>query len=698
MDINRDKQEEEGESRELRENNAKNDNTNVKRVNDVENDGIVYSDDNAYHYNNAEIGKTIISDKYPNTIDSFWFALAPGTIAKPFDFVTVEQSFRSSSSMLAAGATPTITRTGRPHSYSTKTIGMIQDLQAVMPTDNHHHYLFQSSNKIESVPRSDENNNNNLDNNTSTSCDLDHNIVYQNGITVARVAVMANYDFYTDGKLSNIPAGMPVGLGKSVRFSNAEEVMFALGIPEMAYPIPAGIIEMSNGLRVPVFLDISYIAGPDTVHVNASGISGNAKTSYLLFLLQSLYQKLREYAEEYAIIIFNTKCGSLLHIDKDGGQSFKKNNDKESFDILNLDIAPFDNVTYFLPRGRDGRPNSTYVPMNSKTYSYELEDVYDRLDLLFSEIYDPHYYNLSSIVNYIYEFWPIGKTTKTTTNTTPTISNSLPIREYMREKKQEIASDGQILKTWTDLFNFKDYPEEIITNKSSLLQFQGYIQRFRRSSLFIDKKVTSTYLGKEIKQIRTGDVFVVDIAMLSSLEEQAFVIGDAMKSIDEIYSATEMSNEALTIGSGENEDNKNNNNFNIANNNGNVKTSKKPKYFLIFIDEINRFLPNTMTFGRRNTVAEQIMKTIIAGRSRHTILFSAQQFKSAVDYSLHENTGLHITAKVGLSELSSMPYNIIDQSTKMNIVRLNKGELVMVHSAFRHPIKITFPKASIERK
>ena len=697
MGINNDKHEEKGEPQQLQENDTKNDNKVIKPANDIENDGIVDYDDNVCHYNNAEIGNTIISDRHPNTIDSFWFVLAPGTIAKPFDFVAVEQSFRTSSSSSLAAETKPKTTTRRPHSYrSTKTIGMIQDLQAVIPTDsNHHHYLFESSNKIESFPT----NNHNKNSNTCVTCDLDHSIVHQSGITVARVAVMANYDFSTDGKLSNIPTGMPVGLGKLVRFSNAEEVMFALGIPEMAYPIPAGIIEMSNGLRVPIFLDISYIAGPDTVHVNASGISGNAKTSYLLFLLQSLYQKLREYAEEYAIIIFNTKRGSLLHIDKDEGESFfKKNNDKESFDILNLDIAPFDNVTYFLPRGRDGRPNSTYVPKNSKTYSYELEDVYDRLDLLFSEIYDPHYYNLSSIVNYIYEFWPIGKTTITAT--TPTVDNGLPVREYMiKEKKQEIAPEVQIVKTWTDLFNFKDYPEEIITNKSSLLQFQGYIQRFRRSSLFIDRKVTSTYLGKEIKQIRTGDVYVVDIAMLSSLEEQAFVIGDAMKSIDEIYSATEMSNETLTTGIRESEDNKNNKyNFNNANNNSNIKTSKKPKYFLIFIDEINRFLPNTMTFGRRNTVAEQIMKTIIAGRSRHTILFSAQQFKSAVDYSLHENTGLHITAKLGLSELSSMPYNIIDQSTKMNIVRLNKGELVMVHSAFRHPIKITFPKASLERK
>ena len=89
--------------------------------------------------------------------------------------------------------------------------------------------------------------------------------------------------------------------------------------------------------------------------------------------------------------------------------------------------------------------------------------MYDRLELLFSEIYDPHY-NLSSIINYIYEFWPIKKSSSA--------------------KKE---NQGRV-KTWTELFNFKDYPEEIITHKSSLLHFQGHIQRFRRSSLFIDKK------------------------------------------------------------------------------------------------------------------------------------------------------------------------------------------------------------------
>src|SRR5919202_4011206 len=111
MGINNDNQEEKAEPQQLQENETKNYNKIIKPANDVENDSIVDydDDDNACHYNNAEIGNTIISDRHPNTIDSFWFVLAPGTIAKPFDFVTVEQSFQSSSSSLAAETKPTTT-------------------------------------------------------------------------------------------------------------------------------------------------------------------------------------------------------------------------------------------------------------------------------------------------------------------------------------------------------------------------------------------------------------------------------------------------------------------------------------------------------------------------------------------------------------------------------------------------------------
>ena len=499
-----------------------------------------------------DIGKTLASDRFPNTMDSFWFSINPDVIISPFDFVTVR------------------------HIFNTRTMGMVKELRATEEIG-----------------------------------------------TAARVAVMANTGIESDS-VKTIAIGMPVGAAKPVRFATQKEVIFALGIPEMQNPIPAGIIEMTNGLQVPVSLDISYLLGPDTAHVNAAGISGNLKTSYLFFLLQSAYQRLvKNMQEDVAIIIFNTKEEDLLHIDKRKKANKKT---KKLFDLLDLDIKPFENVTYFLPRGRDGMANSAAVPINSKTYSFGLEDVYDKLDLLFGINDDS--YDVSSILNYIYEAWPLLTGTKR-------------------------------VSTWSDLLEFRAYPQEVVAHKSTLLRFLGHIQRFRKSPMFIDKKVTSRYLGKEIKKIRRNDVFVIDISMIPTLQEQGFVVGDVMKSIDELYSSRQ--------------------------------SGKRPKYILIFVDEINRFIPQ---FARNlSAVAEQVMRTVVAGRSRGTILFSAQQFKSTVDPALHENTGMHIIAKLGMSELSTPPYLMIDESTKANIVRLNKGELVMVHPAFRQPIKIVFPKA-----
>jgi uncharacterized protein len=200
-------------------------------------------------------------------------------MVNPFDFVTIE------------------------HINHIKTIRMVQDLHTSVVSENNHHYFFNDTKRVDLTTAAAINRHSN--NNNS-----------QDDLIIARVVVMANSEVELDKGRINAPIAMPVGSGKSVKFANAEEVMFALGIPQMAYPIPAGIIEMSNALQVPVSLDLSYLVGPDIAHVNASGISGNAKTSYLLFLLQSIYQKLKEYGEEFALIIFNTKGADLLKIDK----------------------------------------------------------------------------------------------------------------------------------------------------------------------------------------------------------------------------------------------------------------------------------------------------------------------------------------------------------------------------------------------
>jgi len=573
-----------------------------------------------------DIGKTIASERFLNTMDGFWFALKPNVIINSFDFVTVDNLFNS------------------------KSIGIIKELQAVTAEHDYYTNYLSDNHTISSTKKQLKQKGKEKEDDEEENEQLSHRQL--NNLILVKVAIMANTGIKVQGYKKNISINFPVGVGKTVRFATEDEIIFALGIPQMENPIPAGIIETTNGLEVPITLDVTYLAGADTAHVNASGISGNRKSSYILFLLQSSYQTLKRMNQNVALIIFNTKEQDLLYIDQK--EKYTKKRTERLFDVLDLDIEPFENVTYFLPRGKDGKPNSIHIPKNYRTYSYELKDVYDRLELLFSEPYDLHH-DFLSIMNYIYESWPL---------------------------KSNIGKKD--ISTWTDLSEFKEYPETIVSNKSSLLYFLGRLQRFRKSPMFIDKKKTSTYLGNEIKKIKAGEVFVIDVATISSYEEQAFVVGDVMKSIDEMYSSRYYNLE----------DDNRSNNTNIDSNKNNVQNDqKKLHYILVFVDEINRFIPKSQN-GKMNSVSEQIMRTVTAGRTRGTILFSAQQFKSATDYRLHENTDLHITAKLGLSELSTEPYSMLDESTKMNIVRLNKGELVMVHSAFRHPIKIGFPKAT----
>ncbi len=550
---------------------------------------------------NKKIGVTIVSETLTSDTDNFWFAIDKDSLIAPFDFVSVKGT------------------------RGKKVIGIVDDLRVVPSKKGNY-----------------DGNQKRIANHYPTdNIEEDHILEYEKGIMVAKVTILANTNTTPDGSphSSNLPV-MPIMPGRKVRFADTEEVLFALGIPEMQNPIPSGVIKMTNGLMVPVSLDVSYIAGPDTAHVNAAGISGNRKTSYLLFLLHSAYQRLLKYG--VSLIIFNTKESELLQIDVDREKELSKE-DLKFYNLMGLEMRPFSNVTYFLPRGSDGKANASTVPKNSKTYSYELQDIYDRLELLFSHTADPMYDGLISIVNYIGESWPI-------------------------------KGNGKIITSWADLASFIDYPDEVVPHKSTLVHFLGYLKKFNKSNLFVEKRKRSIILEEEIKRIKAGDTYVIDLANLPTLEEQSLVVGDVMRTVDEMYSAR---NTAASL---------------------NRSDEAKAKYLLIFIDEINRFLPSSVTGTKRmSATAEQITRTVIAGKSRDTVLFSAQQFKSSVDDTLHDNTGTHMFAKLGITELSKPSYQMINDSMKGNIVRLNKGDIIMTHPAFRHPIKISFPHVSFKR-
>src|SRR5439155_11031912 len=202
------------------------------------------------------------------------------------------------------------------------------------------------------------------------------------GTTVASAHVLNNTaDIY-----------MPVPSERMVYFAQPEDIQQALGTDILLREreqdaIPAGLIKMSNGAAAVAYLDRQYVLGPESAHMNISGISGLAtKTSYAMFLLQSILQTTPD-KENIAVIILNVKQADLLHIDEPGLELAPKQ--REIWGAMGLVSKPFDNVLYFLPRNEKGQPNSySPLPKASMLYAYDLEGTADKLDLLFSNIAD----------------------------------------------------------------------------------------------------------------------------------------------------------------------------------------------------------------------------------------------------------------------------------------------------------------------
>jgi hypothetical protein len=96
---------------------------------------------------------------------------------------------------------------------------------------------------------------------------------------------------------------------------------------------------------------------------------------------------------------------------------------------------------------------------------------------------------------------------------------------------------------------------------------------------------------------------------------------------------------------------------------------------------------------------ENIYKTNTIGIVKHLqssfIRSSYNDFEKGQNHKEQQNK--YVVAKLGDPELSKDPYSMIDKNTKKNISRLNKGELVMIHPSFRHPIKVSFPPQILKK-
>ena len=433
----------------------------------------------------------------------------------------------------------------------------------------------------------------------------------------------------------------PVLNGKQVQICSQADIQTALGLTEkdVKNPIVCGYLEMYKGKeaqKVKVALNGNFLIGPEGAHLNVSGISGlAAKTSYSMFLLNAIQQKS---GNDVAMVFFNVKGRDLLAIDEPN--ELLSDTDKQIYKDLGLSTEPFKNVKYYYPYNNE---NDVKMSTNAQpddvarqraaqkafSYKFPCENYIDKLDLLLANE-DDATGTMESCVNYI-------------------------VNEQ---------GDFKGIKTWENLINtVKTYASgggqknEILP--SSWKKFLRIVNKtIDRQGIFHDVMSPDVKdLTEEInKHLQGGEIMVVDITMLDD-NNQSFVFGGVSRAIWEMKFNTDRPN--------------------------------IPKKVIIFVDELNKYASNDTP--KNSPILHQLLDITERGRSLGIILFSVEQFRSAIHDRVKGNCATSAYGRTNAIEVSKADYRYIPKVYQNMMTRLPAGEYIISNPALRSLVNVKFP-------
>ena len=446
----------------------------------------------------------------------------------------------------------------------------------------------------------------------------------------------------------------PVLDGSKVSLADSNEILQALGLDKIKNPMPCGYIEMYRGEDkkiLPVNFNAQFLIGPEGAHLNISGISGlAAKTSYSMFLLKAIQEKYGNQKEidddnSVAFVVFNVKGRDLLAIDEPNTKL--SNEDKEIYEkMLNLNTKPFDNVKYFYPYA-EHTPSKTFSygekedieaqVDNNKAfrYKYIFEEDKENIELLFANVEDSSG-TMESIVNFIVN----GQDKFNEVDSWNTLINT--VAEYKKSGRKDGDKDISVM-SWRKF-------SRIISKSLSHSIFQKAV---------IPEK-NETRLQEAVSNIKKNEVHVIDIAKLDE-DTQAFVFGDVVRAIYD-----------LKLGQKEDRNEKD-----------------IPSRIIIFIDELNKYASKDIP--KNSPILRQILDISERGRSLGIVLFSVEQFKSAIHDRVKGNCATHAYGRTNAIEISKSDYHFVPQVYKNMMTRLSPGEYILEHPVFRSLLNIKFP-------
>ncbi|XCN73921.1 MAG: hypothetical protein Q3M24_03960 [Candidatus Electrothrix aestuarii] len=370
-----------------------------------------------------------------------------------------------------------------------------------------------------------------------------------------------------------------------------------------------------------------------------------------MFLLKGIQHRMSQIGEDkpfgdesVAFVVINVKGRDLLTLDKRPDSDQFTETDAKRYEELGIEPKPFENVKYFFPYEQEDFSN-TYAQKNyvdelieekkGFRYKYIFDEDLDSLDLLFANIEDA----------------------------TGTMESAC---HYIQSRQGSFAG----IRDWDRLENeISEYgkansgrPDKDITVQS-WRKFKRIISKSLKNSMFGNRVVPErgeVRLSSELEKIKENEVFVVDIAKLDE-NLQSFVFGDVIRTIYD-----------LKLGQ-------------LTDNEKNI-----PSRIIVFIDELNKYAGSDLP--KNSPILRQIIDISERGRSLGIVLFSAEQFKSAIHERVKGNCSTHAYGRTNTIEVSKKDYSYIPRVYKNMMVRLSQGEYIVQNPVFTSPLHIRFPR------
>lgn len=438
----------------------------------------------------------------------------------------------------------------------------------------------------------------------------------------------------------------PVPLA-DVRLASAGDVETALRMDSYVRGAsPAGLpvgLYVAGGTAAPIQLDADFLLGPESAHLNISGMSGLAtKTSAVEFLVTSIFQKFPLQKGTVAAVCLNVKGPDLCFLDQPGELT---ESDYAMYQALGIDPKPFDAVRYYAPFKSDG------VNLNTLRSHPDLVGSVEPLVWGLQEVLDYHEVLL---------------------NRDDIDAKSDAFIDFLAERvvEKEFRDDWGGVHRVSTFAGLEAFFRAIFEG----LESAGRGDMWRTHHVATMRKVRNRLINISVrcKGLVTDDGAVNDLPFGEFEDRSVYVLdvaGMDQLAQDLVFTrVVSKLREHLERG------------------------DLGVDHVVVFVDELNKYAPGD---GPDTYVRKMLLDIAERGRYLGLVLFGAQQFRSQVHRRVVGNSGTTIFGRMDMDELATAGYQVLSAATKIKLATLPKGELMVRHPHFTQPVFVRFPRPPV---